>query len=182
MPRGPLPTENPLRRNAPTIPTTQLPAGGRKGPTPTPPRDAGLGAAGKRWWKWAWATPQAAGWDDGSLYVVARRARLEDDLAAIDLVDEFSVADFINVDEEDRKVLRRLDDVLHRMKSLAGGRMTLAREARELEDRLGLTPKGLAQLRWKIVADEAPAKTSTAGRGSAYGHLAVVGGEGVGGV
>lgn len=180
MPRGPLPDENRVRRNAPTIPTTQLPASGRKGPAPTPPVGAGLGAAGKRWWKWAWSTPQAAGWDDGSLYVVARRARLEDDLAAIDVVDEFSIGDFLDFEEEHRKVMRRLDDVLNRMKALAGGRMVLAREARELEDRLGLTPKGLAQLRWKIVADEAPAEVKGK-RKSAYGHLAVVGGEGMGG-
>lgn len=33
----------------------------------------------------------------------------------------------------------------------------LIREMRELDDRLGLTPKGLAQLRWKIVDEQAEA-------------------------
>ncbi|MGD9754564.1 MAG: hypothetical protein AB7W59_26535 [Acidimicrobiia bacterium] len=43
----------------------------------------------------------------------------------------------------------RLEDVL------AGdpSNMAVSREARELDDRFGLTPKGMAALRWKIVAD-----------------------------
>jgi hypothetical protein len=83
MARGPLPQSEKARRNAPTIPTTKLPAGGRKGRAPTCPYS--LEKAGKAWWKWAWRQPQAAGWDDGALYSIARRASLEDDLAALDV-------------------------------------------------------------------------------------------------
>jgi len=40
----------------------------------------------------------------------------------------------------------------------------VVREMREMDDRLGLTPKGLAALRWKIVPDEVP-KVETGGGG-----------------
>jgi hypothetical protein len=97
---GPLPKTNARRRNAPTIPTTDLPAAGWKGPMPAVPAGYELGESGSAWWAWAWRTPQAAAWSPGDLY----------------------------------------------------GELQVAREARELDDRLGLTPKGLAALRWKIVA------------------------------
>lgn len=110
---GPLPNPNRRRRNAPTIPTTVLPAEGREGPAPKIPPFVRLGKTGRAWWRWAWATPQAAAWAAGHEGVVARRAMLED-MAA----DEPS--------------------------------MTLLREMRELDDRLGLTPKAMAALRWTI--------------------------------
>lgn len=123
---GPLPTGDAIRRNKPTIPTTSLPASGRQGPPPDPPMLYVFGPKGLDWWGWAWRTPQACGWDAGSLFMVARRALLEDEVDAVE------------------------------------NRLTVQREMRELDDRLGLTPKGLAQLRWKIVADEE-------GKGSAPG-------------
>lgn len=133
---GPLPTPNPRRRNAPTIPTTSLPAGGRQGDPPESPLP--LEARGLAWWDWAWSTPQAAAWDAGALYVIARRASLEDD----------------------------------------GGLAPASRlrEMRELDDRLGLTPKGMAALRWRIVDDGTPdAKPAAAKRpAAARGHLRAV--------
>ena len=51
---GPLPTDDKRRRNAPTIPTTKLPAAGRKGRVPKVPPAYTLGDAGAAWWKWAW--------------------------------------------------------------------------------------------------------------------------------
>lgn len=83
MPRGPLPSPTRRRTNAPTIPTTVLPAAGRKGSIPKVPAHVVLGDAGRAWWRWAWRTPQAAGWDAGALMAVARRAWLEDQLAAV---------------------------------------------------------------------------------------------------
>jgi len=119
---GPLPNATRRRRNAPTIPTTVLPVGGRKGRAPKLPPFARLGDAGRAWWLWAWHTPQAAAWAPGHEGVVARRASLEDALAESD-----------------------------------GAPLALLREVRELDDRLGLTPKAMAQLRWTIgEADEKP--------------------------
>lgn len=114
-----LPTGTAVRRNAPTIPTTTLPASGRQAPAPTSPYE--LGTAGHTWWTWAWATPQACAWDDGQLYAIARRARLEDAMAAAESLTESAV------------ITTKMDN---------------------LDVQLGLTPKGLAQLRWKIVADD----------------------------
>jgi hypothetical protein len=122
--RGPLPTGTAIRRNKPTIPTTNLPAAGRTEPVPDPPALYELGDKALDWWGWAWRLPQACGWSDGDLFVVARRALLEDDLTQVDP---------------------------------GQARLQVMREMRELDDRLGLTAKGLAALRWKITDDEATA-------------------------
>ena len=148
---GPLPTGTAIRRNAPTIPTTNLPVTGRTTPTPDVPVLVKLLPAGADWWEWAWHTPQACAWDDGSLFMVARRAQLEDDMHTLDHVDidfEFLIGD------EPNEACRVMADMIGKLKALSGGRLAIAREMRELDDRLGLTPKGLAALRWKIVDSE----------------------------
>lgn len=147
---GPLPDPNRRRRNAPTIPTTNLPASGRKGSIPTVPKS--LGAAGRAWWRWAWRTPQAAAWGVGMGHerVVERRASLEDDLAALEIVDGLDMLDVFGGDAD------ALKDTVRRLAGLASGRLSIMREMRELDDRLGLSPKAMAALRWTVVAD-APA-------------------------
>jgi hypothetical protein len=141
MSRGPLPNPNARRRNAPTIPTTNLPAGGRKGRIPKVPESYKLLTAGESWWRWAWHLPQAVAWDDGSHYALARRAQLEDTMAAL-----------------------AVDD--------ARGRLSVLKEMRELDRRFGLDPKAMAELRWTIVAEEAPEKKPAA---PARRHLRAVG-------
>lgn len=162
MPPGPLPGSQTRRKNAPTIPTTRLPAGGRKGRPPNLPAGYVLGKAGQSWWRWAWATPQAAAWDIGSRYTIARRAQLEDDLAALGTFDPDSLNwVFANVDvsQEDAlaDALKFLGVIIGQLKRLAGDKLAVEREMRELDKRLGLDPKALAELRWTIVADEKPA-------------------------
>ena len=49
-----------------------------------------------------------------------------------------------------------------RIAAMVTGRLAITKEMRELDDRFGLTPKAMAALRWKIVADEAPAATGAA--------------------
>lgn len=149
MARGPLPNPNARRRNAPTIPTTQLPAGGRKGAAPKCPYQ--LAASGKAWWKWAWSTPQAHAWDVGALYVVARRAQLEDELAALGAVASPELADAIGVGEDE--IPEQVAWVISALKSHASGSNSVMREMREIDGKLGLTPKALADLRWTITAD-----------------------------
>lgn len=146
---GPMPSSNPRRRNAPTIPTTALPAAGRAGRPPAVPLPCKLGASGLLWWKWAWKTPQAAAWDAGSRQIVARRASLEDDLAA---VSDMKGLDLLELaDEESTRAARA---IVAQVSALASGRLAILREMRELDDRLGLTPKAMAALRWKIVDAE----------------------------
>jgi hypothetical protein len=115
---GPLPSPNARRRNAPTIPTTNLPAAGRKGRPPRPPAGYRFGEAGEQWWKWAWRLPQAAAWDAGALYHLARRAQLEDDLDVLDIVEHVDLAELLEVEEES-EVIRRLEFILGRMKAMA---------------------------------------------------------------
>lgn len=161
-PRGPLPDPNRRRRNAPTIPTTNLPASGRSGAVPKPPSWVTLGKAGSAWWKWAWKTPQAAGWAAGHEVMVARRATLEDDLAVSGTVESLDILDVLRAEK-----FSEVKVVIGHLASLAAGRLAICREIRELDDRLGLTPKGMAALRWKIAADADPAKqASPSGAGS----------------
>lgn len=155
MPRGPLPNPQRRRRNEPTIPTTTLPAEGRTGTAPKVPTTVTLGKNGKAWWAWAWKTPQACAWSDGDLMAIARRATLEDDLAAIEVVDGLDLVQLLElVDEESQKVARLIEFTMRRLHALAAGKITLVREMRELDDRLGLTPKAFAQLRWTIEAKD----------------------------
>lgn len=171
MARGPLPDPNAQRRNAPTIAGTQLPAKGRAGRAPAVPKSYDLGKAGKAWWTWAWKTPQATAWDAGALYVVARRAQLEDDLAALGSEIESvktTLSDFLGLTpDSDNSRLDEIVDIFAGLKRSSGNQTTVMREMRELDERLGLTPKSLAALRWTIVDDvdtaaQAPAKQSKA--------------------
>ena len=162
-PRGPLPTRNPRRRNAPTIPTTSLPVSGRKGAAPAVPEWIALRRAGLAFWKWAWATPQACAWGDsvGQESIIARRAQLEDMAAALNDVRGLDFDD-MNLEGTDAGNRREVAAAVAQVCSLATNHLQLMKEMRELDDRLGLTPKGMESLRWKVVADETPAETAPA--------------------
>lgn len=70
----PVPPKHPSerrRRNA-TVPMTQLPAGGRKGPTPKWPLEVGSPRE-LHWWEEFWTTPQAAAWEKFNLYRTVAR-------------------------------------------------------------------------------------------------------------
>jgi hypothetical protein len=150
---GPLPDPNARRGNTRTIPTTTLNASGPSGPRPDIPKWVTLNTAGMKWWKWAWRTPQACAWgaNVGMESLIARRASLEDDLAALerantDVVDMAELLDQLEQGESIRWLFQRLV-------SMTSGRLSIQKEMREIDDRLGLTPKGLAALRWVIVED-----------------------------
>lgn len=170
---GPLPKEEKRRRNAPTIPTSVLPAGGRTAAAPGVPVGYEFGSEGSAWWDWAWKTPQAAAWNDGDAYVVARRASLEDDLATIERVEGLDLFEAAEAD-----TAKELRSLVSRISSLATGRVALMRECRELDDRLGLTPKGMRALRLTIGSEPSSGDKPSTGKGSRssrYGHLSSVG-------
>lgn len=148
---GPLPEKQRRRANAPTIPTTDLPVAGRKGRAPAVPKGIVLGAAGKRWWTWAWSTPQAAAWDLGSYMALANRAQLEDDLAALEHVDIGEVPTDM---EEVVAWLKSVKGYIQVLQRMAVGHISILREMRERDDRLGLSPKAAAQLRMTFVPDK----------------------------
>jgi hypothetical protein len=101
------------------------------------------------WWEWAWHTPQAAAWDDGQAMTVAHRASLEDDLRIQNQVDNLDFLELMN--KSDEEAVRR---VIRALAALATGRVALMKECRALDADLGLTPKGMAALRWQVVADK----------------------------
>ncbi|MFB6873751.1 hypothetical protein [Streptomyces sp. NPDC056323] len=122
----PKPAGERRRRNA-TVAMTQLPAEGRKGPTPAwplpglPDDDEGLFAILEEreaeLWDELWSTPQAVAWERLRwLRTVARYVRFE-----------------VRAETGDLK---------------AGA------EARLLEDRLGLSPQAMLRLRWEVAPDE----------------------------
>lgn len=140
-------------------PTRDLPAAGREGRAPRCPYK--LQAAGKAWWRWAWSLPQATQWDAGSHYQLARRAQLEDSLAALDHFDPhsldwfFSSLDLAPGDEERLyEALRQLGAVIAQLKSLAGSRLPILREMREIDDRFGLDARAMTNLRWTIAGEK----------------------------
>lgn len=162
MSRGPLPSGTARRRNTATIPTTNLPASGRrtadgkKVAAPRPPKGYDLGAAGKLFWRWAWALPQSAAWDDGSHYALARRAQLEDHLAALGEIRglDLSFLDGMEDDVDYGAIARAITAVIGTLQAKAGGASSLMKEMRELDNRFGLNPKAMADLRWQIVPDD----------------------------
>lgn len=157
---GPLPTGEAARRNKPTVPTTKLPAAGREGPAPVCP--VPLGEDGATWWEWAWHTPQAAGWSEGDLYFIGHRAQLEDDVKAL-ASEDFSILDeVLSLPEDDAAAI--LGGLINRLKALATGKASLLTRVNDMDDKLGLSPKGMAALRWKIVEGEEQPKAK-AGEG-----------------
>lgn len=156
---GPLPDSKVRRQSSPTIPTTRLPSAGRPGRAPYPPSWVKLGPAGKAWWLWAWKTPQACGWGSavGFEAFIARRAALEDDLSALDQVEGLDFGELA-----DTEFVSQLKAVVARVAALATGRLAIVKEMREIDTRLGLTPKGLADLRWTIQTPEAAAVSDAA--------------------
>jgi hypothetical protein len=127
----------------------RAPTGGR------PASPYTLRASGEAWWRWAWKLPQAKKWDAGALYVVARRASLEDDLALLE-GDDISVADVLGLDSEP-EMARELDWLIARLRSIAGGRVGVMKEMRELDARLGLDPKAMAGFGWSADDDDSDA-------------------------
>jgi hypothetical protein len=83
--------------------------------------------------------------------MVARRASLEDDLAALATVEGLDAVELLQALDPD--AFSTVRDLVGRLAALASGRLAVAREMRELDDRLGLTPKGMAALRWTVVED-----------------------------
>lgn len=112
-----------------------------------------LGEAGAAWWAWAWESPQAARWDAGVTYTVARRARLEDDLAALGMVEEFDVESFMADDPVE--ATRRLKWMLEALKGSASGLVALSAAMDRLDAQLGFGAKSMHGLGWK--PDEKPA-------------------------
>lgn len=170
---GPLPDPNRRRRNAPTIPTTHLPAGGRKGRPPKCPYE--LGPDGASWWKWAWTTPQAMAWDQGSHYALGRRARLEDDLASLGFIDEVNLHDLLQGAK--RAAVERVTYALVLLKRSASSKLALEKEMRELDVKFGLTPESMAKLRWTIVEEPQTKPAATVAKrppASVRGHLRAV--------
>lgn len=177
--RGPLPKppEQRRRRNASSIESSVLPASGRPGNPPRPPKSVNLGSAGKAWWRWAWKTPQAVKWEYGMVPLVARRASLEDDLVTAGEVEGLDMDDLLAAaDAKDRRIL---DNLIRGLARLATGRVAIMKEMRELDDRLGLSPKAFAGLRWSIGEDAEEAETDEAGevvKPERWGNLKVADG------
>lgn len=83
MPPLPKPPEQRRNPNAPPTPDRALPASGRQGPAPRCP--VPLGAEGRRFWRWLWATPQAVTWEPTAFaYPLAKLAKAWEEWSAHD--------------------------------------------------------------------------------------------------
>lgn len=155
MPRGPLPKPEGQRRrrNAPTIAGAKTTTTNKRSMVPDIPDTVKLRKAGLLWWKWAWTTPQAKLWNEGHVDAVARRAALQDDLAA---TEEIHGLDLSALPTDARATVRSVA-------SIATGRLNLYRHMLDLDRQLGLTPKAQADLRWSIEQGGEPAEEDGAG-------------------
>jgi hypothetical protein len=114
-----------------------------------------LGDAGTAWWKWAWKTPAAAGWDAGAHYTVARRAQLEDERAAIEIADDGDLFGAL-LEGADPDAVRKVQFAIGRLAASATASTGISREMRELEKALGLGPKAAKDLGASKAAPEKP--------------------------
>lgn len=154
MPRGPLPDPHAQRRNAATIPTTDLPAEGRTGPVPDPPPWVSLGVNGRAWWDWVWTSQEAAAWGTGALDTAARRATLEDDLWVVEVVASFNVRDLIEQWDGSREDLAdAIEAAFRSLGRQVAGKKSIIQEMSKLDVELGLTPKSKQNLRWRVVGE-----------------------------
>ena len=133
---SPVPKPADARRKRRDVAASQaahrLPLTGRSGPAPKCP--VRLGPAGRRWWLWAWSTPQATTWHDGFIEPLSRRAQLEDQwVAAIESEDGDSRATDLAV--------RLLPLILR------------------IDEAFGLTPTGATKLHYAFVDEPAPEAT-----------------------
>lgn len=129
----------------------------REGSLPDSPYE--FAEAGTTWWVWAWGTPQASMWDPGALYTVARRARLEDDLAALGFADDTLELTDLLAGVSDHEAIQRVEWALTMLKQSASGKLAVEKEMRELDGRLGLSPRAMVDLGW-VIGEEA--KTTNA--------------------
>jgi hypothetical protein len=120
----PKPADQRRRRNAPIANTLKLPAEGRVGPTPEWPLLLPPADQHLSVWREIWKTPMAVGWER--------------------LGWERAVAAYVLVTVE-AEAMRSADVKIW---------ISLLAEARQHEDRLGLTPMALLRLRWEISTDE----------------------------
>lgn len=120
--RYPNPDGERRNRNAASFDWTVLPAEGRQGPPPALPGWRSWSERTLQWWADLWATPQASMWDPSGRSMHAM-ALLHHEL----MLDE-------ERDAKDRKA------------------SSLTAEMRQHEDRHGLTPKAMLQLRWRVGA------------------------------
>lgn len=134
--------------------TVTLPPAGRTGRPPKCPLD--LAQPGTAWWRWAWRTPQATRWDKGALFAVARRAELEDVVAAMGFEGTLNLGDVLAGAEP--QAIARVHDALELLRREATGALSVKREMRALDKALGLNPEGMAALGWVIAVEQATEK------------------------
>lgn len=150
-----LPDPNARQTGHRVIPTTTLNASGPSSIPPEVPPWVVLRESGRKWWDWAWTTPQACAWGTnvGMEDVVARRASMVDDLDALEWAhsDVVEMAELLDLLEQGETIKW----LFQRLVSMTTGRLAVQKAMTELDNLLGLTPKGMAALRWVVVDDAA---------------------------
>jgi len=138
---NPAPKPSDARRRRRDVSASQaahrLPITGRQGTPPKAP--VRLGTAGRRWWKWAWSTPQATTWNASFLEPLAKRAQLEDQ--------------WVTALEGDADGDQRATDTAVRLLPLI----------LRMDDAFGLTPAAAAKLHYAFVDDEPAPPVESAG-------------------
>jgi hypothetical protein len=183
---APKPADRRARRNA-SLATTQLPAEGRTGPSPRWPLAPNVALAGALDAAERQHTKiEELLQDDPTPALIRQLGRADERIAILRAQLKTTVLSELQVWFElwrtpQAVMWERLGwthDVAQyaRWQALGeSGDLNASKEARQLGDRLGLTPLALLRLRWEILEDaSAPTDTSTkppSGARSRYGHL-----------
>lgn len=141
----------------PTIPQTSLPDQGYQGEIPDPIRP--LDGYAKVYWDWAWSTPQAAMWDKGTAGAVTTLSEIHRDIEALEsmsgIASKMSFYDLLEcTDPSMGPVAKQLGDLFGGLLKMVTNKKGLVAEARSYESVLGLNPKAMSDMRWKVLKEE----------------------------
>jgi len=145
----PKPDGQKVTRHEPAFGWVDLPAAGRPGPPPPLPSYVTWSVYTKRAWAEMWASPQATQWDQSGRTLVGWA----------ELVEQKVRAERARVSPPPALIAAGLLEIKG-WEKLFGHKapaVSVYGELRQIEDRHGLNPKAMLQLRWRITSAEVAA-------------------------
>lgn len=133
-----------------------------------PDAPKGLSPAARAWWSRVWKSPLAGQWTDADVPQVQRLARIISAMS-VDGAAQSKAAAQIRALEDALGV--DLGAVREVMNHGLGLDTRLMAEARQLEDRLGLSPMARHRMAWEVTDDQAPGAVATPEAPAAAGRF-----------
>lgn len=145
------PPKHPAQRRRRNAAPAKKPVARRARRAPEPPK--GLTAAARAWWRRVWASPVSGQWTDADVPQVQRLARIISVLSIEGTAQSKAAAQLRALEE---LLGIELDAVRGLVDAGLGLDTRMLNEARQLEDRLGLSPLARHRMAWEISDDQVP--------------------------